>query len=75
MITAGELRKSIIEGQFKIPDDEPVFLLRAQDQHAADLVEKWTIWVSTSDVSCDKVGEARLISDLMRRWPIHKPPD
>ncbi len=77
-ITAKELREATARGEgplAKAHDDEPVFLLRAQDCHAADLVEKWAIWVSTSDVATDKVNEARLIADQMRRWPVHKNPD
>jgi hypothetical protein len=55
----------------------PVFLLLGQDQHAADLVEKWAIWASVDDrsVKSGKVSEAREITEQMRRWPIHKAPD
>ena len=77
-ITAKEVRELAARGEGclgKAADDEPVFVLRAQDCHAADLVEKWAIWVSVSDVSSDKVGEARLIAEQMRRWPVHKQPD
>ncbi len=84
MITAKELREATLRGEgplAKAHDDEPVFLLRAQDQNAAELVEKWAIWVSTAVPSAagksmqDKVTEAYLIADLMRRWPIRKAPD
>lgn len=62
-------------------DDEPVFVLRAQDCLAADLVEKWAIWASAgiatigSEAAGHKVGEARQISEAMRHWPLHKQPD
>lgn len=84
MITARELREATLRGEgplAKAHDDEPVFLLRAQDQHAADLVEKWAIWVGINVPSVGgtplykKVQEANQIADMMRRWPIHKAPD
>jgi hypothetical protein len=84
MITAKEVREAAARGEGclgKAHDDEPVFVLRAQDCHAADLVEKWAIWASVSVPAIDtdrvgkKVGEARQIADFMRRWPIHKNPD
>jgi hypothetical protein len=65
----------------KAADDEPVFLLRAQDNLASDLVEQWATQASVAIPSIGgadmghKVGEARLIADMMRRWPIHKAPD
>ncbi len=78
-ITAKELRDATLRGEgplAKAADEEPVFLLRAQDCHAADLVERWCIWVSTSsEINQHKLNEARLIADFMRRWPIHKNPD
>jgi hypothetical protein len=84
MITAKELREATARGEgplAKASDEEPVFLLRGQDNLAAGLVEKWAIQASVaipsiggSDMS-HKIGEARLIADLMRSWPIHKNPD
>jgi hypothetical protein len=79
-ITAGELREATARGEgplAKAHPDEPVFLLRGQDCHAADLVEKWAIWASVNDASVagGKVAEAREIAEAMRRWPIHKQPD
>ena len=83
-ITAKELREATLRGEgplAKAADDEPVFLLRAQDNLAADLVEKWAIWAATAIPTIggkrmlDKVAEAQLIANEMRRWPIHKTPD
>jgi hypothetical protein len=83
-ITAKELREATARGEgplAKAHDDEPVFLLRGQDCHAADLVEKWAIWASSAipaggrGTMGDKIAEARMIADFMRRWPIHKNPD
>ena len=56
-------------------DDEPLFVLRAQDCHAADLVEKWAIWARASGTPNDKVQEAFAIAEEMRRWPKRKMPD
>jgi hypothetical protein len=83
-ITARELREATARGEgplAKAADDEPVFLLRAQDNLAADLVETWAIQASVAVPNIGggdmghKVGEARLIADMMRRWHIHKQPD
>lgn len=83
-ITAKELREATLRGDgplAKAHDDEPVFLLRGQDNLAADLVEKWIAQASIAIPSAGggeamhKVSEARQIADLMRRWPIHKNPD
>lgn len=83
-ITAKELRDATARGEgplAKAADGEPVFLLRGQDCHAADLVEKWAIWASSAVPQSGgremaaKIAEANLIADFMRRWPIHKNPD
>ena len=87
MITAKELYDATMRGEGILAKhardnpEMPVFMLVAQDQNAADLVEKWAIMVSVGIPEAggrsthNKVGEARLIADLMRRWPIHKMPD
>jgi hypothetical protein len=83
-ITAKQLREATARGEgplAKAADDEPVFLLRGQDKHAADLVEKWAIWASVAVPAAGgtdmhkKVAEAALIAEEMRRWPIKKDPD
>jgi len=87
-ITVKELYDATIAGtsalakHAKANPDMPCFLLLAQDQNAAGLVEKWAIYVSTGipDVAenrgtHDKYHEAVMISELMLRWPIHKIPD
>lgn len=86
-ITAKELYDATLAGTSPLAKhaaanpDMPVFLLLGQDTHAAELVEKWAIWVSTSVPSAGglamgrKVAEANQIAEQMRRWPIHKNPD
>lgn len=55
--------------------DEPIFVLRAQDIHAADLVEKWAIWTRAGNTPEHKVDEAFRIVEAMRDWPTRKQPD
>jgi hypothetical protein len=59
----------------KAAPDEPVFILRAQDCFAADLVEKWAIWARAAGSPPDKVTEAFALAEEMRRWPKRKTPD
>ncbi len=59
----------------KAHPDEPVFILRAQDAHAADLVDQWAIWARSTGCPSDKVMEAKNIAEAMRHWPIRKHPD
>lgn len=59
----------------KAADDEPIFILRARDMHAADLVHKWAIFARTTDCPNDKVLEAIALSEAMERWPNRKYPD
>lgn len=54
-----------------IPDDEPVFLLRAQDRHAAATVRSY----ATRCQSAELTRLAREQADRMDAWPKHKEPD
>ena len=83
-ITARELREATLRGEgplAKAHDDEPVFLLRAQDNLSDNLVDIWAIQASVMVPSVDenrtgkKIAEARQIADAMRNWPIRKNPD
>lgn len=78
MATKKETLEAALRGEGclgKAADDEPVFILRAQDIHAPDLVEKWAIWASVGDCPNDKVNEANAIAEAMRAWPNRKRPD
>lgn len=56
-----------------IPADEPVFVLRAQDIHAAETVRFWADKVRASNPElAEKVFQHSLEMD---RWPIKKEPD
>lgn len=59
----------------KAADDEPVFILRAQDALAADLVETWAIQANVAGCPWDKVKEAKQLAQAMREWPGRKNPD
>lgn len=55
---------------------EPVFLLRAQDIHAADAVRGWAGSVAESQgPGNDIVIEALRIADTMDAWAVKKEPD
>jgi len=78
MATAFEERERAQHGEGclgKARDDEPVFVLRAQDMLAADLVEAWATQANLLGCPWDKVREARDIAQEMREWPHRKNPD
>lgn len=77
MATAKETIEQALRGEGclgKAHPDEPVFVLRAQDIHAADLVEKWAIFVGVQ-ADNSKADGARAVADAMREWPTKKQPD
>ena len=59
----------------KAEDDEPIFVLRAQDVLAAGVVRAWAEQAARAGCGDAKVHEAREIADAMERWPIRKVPD
>lgn len=59
----------------KAKDDEPVFILRAQDALAADLVKIWAMRAESHGCSAEKVAEARALADAMAAWTPRKYPD
>ena len=54
----------------KIGEDEPVFLLRAQDKLAPEIVREWAYRALSEDAPVDKVRGARTIADAMEDWSI-----
>ena len=62
-------------GVVPIPDEEPVFLLRAQDKTAATLVSQWAVWNEPEGVAPDLIQAAREHAVLMREWPKQKVAD
>lgn len=58
-----------------IPDDEPVFLLRGQDQHASKTVCFWASEVEAAGGDPEIVRVARAQAVKMHDWPKKKEPD
>lgn len=64
------------EGSTPFADDEPVFLLRAQDETAHEFVRLWAMRQQTMRRISAAVFEATCRhADLMLRWPKRKAPD
>lgn len=63
----------------KAADDEPVFLLRAQDKLAPAIVELWAEDLEVDHVKTysrdAKIASAYAIAEAMRKWPTRKVPD
>ena len=52
----------------KIPVDEPVFMLRAQDVIAPQVVEIWALAAHAAGADDDIVEHAYKHAQLMRKW-------
>lgn len=60
----------------KAADDEPVFILRGQDDIADRVVDNWAhIAAIRLGEGHPKVKEARALAEKMRAWPKKKQPD
>lgn len=46
------------ETWFKIPDDEPVFIIRGKDLFALDIITLWVMLATAADVNVDKLRRA-----------------
>ena len=78
MATAKEEREKAARGEGclgKAADDEPVFILRAQDRYAAGRVDDWADYAEEGGCPPEKVAEARDLARRMKAWPIRKVPD
>lgn len=53
-----------------IPEDEPVFLIRAKDIVGADAVRAWADLAERAGAAPDIVAAARLHADNMTTWRI-----
>lgn len=58
----------------KIPEDEPVFLLRAQDQFACKAAEYYA-YLCEQAQSPEVAAKAKAHAEAMAAWPIKKVPD
>ncbi len=60
----------------KIPEDEPVFLLRAQDKTAAQIVRLWAhAQRNLVDADPEAIRLAEQHANLMDEWPVKKTAD
>ncbi len=55
--------------------NEPVFVLRARDPIAADIVRAWAWRAQCLHVNADKVEEARRVATKMDKWTTKQLPD
>jgi hypothetical protein len=59
----------------KAADDEPIFVLRANDEIAETTVRHWAAVAIVRGVDGAKVLQALEVADAMRDWPRKKLPD
>ena len=69
---ARRIARKIAEGS--LPEDEPVFTLRARDRFAASMVRTWAILAEKHGSPAEKVREAQEIADRMEEWPVKQTP-
>ncbi len=75
MLHARKDYNRIQDPENKIPEDEPVFILRAQDQVAAETVRFWVKRHLERNGSQDIADLALEHSHKMDNWPIKKRAD
>lgn len=68
-------KQEILEMLAKIPDDEPLFLLRGQDELALQTVLGWICNAIDRDVNLTKTMEALACCRQMKIWQPKKLPD
>ena len=59
----------------KAANDEPVFVLRAQDLLAPKVINFWCQLAGSAGTSAEKIAEARRLIQLMEQWHTRKQPD
>lgn len=59
----------------RIPDDEPLFLLRGRDTVASETVLDWCDRAGRDGSPNEKLDEAAACAKAMRNWPTKKVPD
>jgi hypothetical protein len=59
----------------KAAEDEPIFVLRAQDRLAPTIVRDWATLARDHGCAPAKVQEAFRLADQMEQWPTRKYPD
>ena len=53
-----------------VADDEPIFVLRAQDALAPGIVFTWATLAQFNGVPATKCAEARRVADQMVQWQV-----
>lgn len=59
----------------KAADDEPVFVLRATDKLAPNIIRLWARRAAYQGCPKEKVDEANALAAKMEEWPHRKYPD
>jgi len=72
MIHAREDYQRIQDPEGKIPDDEPVFLIRGQDVLGREVVRCWATLNDRAGGDPALSKAAREHADKMEAWPVHK---
>ena len=75
MLHAREDYARIQDPDGKIPEDEPVFLIRAKDVNSDLVVDFWACLAEISGASRVIIDKARGQAKLMREWKEKKIPD
>ena len=58
-----------------IPENEPVFLIRAKDKVGAHTVRMWAVFAKSAGASKAIIGAALDQAEKMEAWPEHQIPD
>lgn len=78
MATKKEVLEAALRGEGSLgraADDEPVFVLRAQDLLGSQRVDDWALLAERYGCPIEKVEDAKWTADAMRAWPTRKWPD
>lgn len=59
----------------KVGDDEPIFVLRAQDKFAASTIRYWAERAESAGAPREKIIEALDHAEVMEAWHTQKVPD
>lgn len=57
----------------KVSDDEPIFVLRAQDISAPDVIRRW-IMLNIASLDQEHINEAERCAQAMQDWPNRRNP-
>lgn len=63
-------KKDVIKCYENAAEDEPLFVLRAQDILAPEIVREWAFRAVAAGTPIEKVDEARRVADAMENYQI-----